>query len=372
MKKTYLYLAELVRAELYHRKPAEKPEDISWKEVLELAAEHMVVSLTFDSLRRLEEKPQGEIYRIWKELSDKALVKEISFDAERTGILQEFEEAGIKYLPLKGILIKSLYKRPGLRQFSDNDILYDRTRQADVAEIMKGRGYEGEKDEGNHDVYQKPPIFNFELHTELLPEENSLQGHFRNIWERAVKDEDNQMGYHMSEEDFYLFHIVHLEKHFGGGGTGLRYFVDQYYLRSYMVDKVSRRVLEQGLEEMGMLEFERRVDRLTERMFGDSGADWEHIFDGNRQEEEMFLYVMSSGAYGNFDNLVENKIKKSGNKFRYFLSRLTCGDVYLKHDYPVLYKAPWLKPVFVVWRLISAPFKKTEKVKAEFRALFRR
>lgn len=372
MFRTYLYLTELIRAELYDRKPAEKPEDIDWEKVFMLSEKHMVVSLAFDSILKLQDKPQGKWYQIWKELADKALVKEISFDAERGQILDAFEQAKIKYLPLKGIILKDFYPRPGLRQFSDNDILYDKSRQQDVAEIMEGLGYAGEKDDGHHDVYKKPPIYNFELHTQILPHNNNCFEYFQNIWERTLKDENNDMGYHMSDEDFYIFHIVHLNKHFLGSGTGLRYFVDQHYLSQQMVSKADREELEEKLSELEMLDFEMRVSGLTEILFGKSDVEWEHVFDGNGEYQEMFLYVMSCGAYGNFSNLVENRIRKSGSKFKYFVSRLTCEDVYMKHDYPVLRKLPWLKPVFVVWRLVSAPFRKTERVKAEFRELFGR
>lgn len=372
MFRVYLYIAELIRAALYDRQPAEKPEDIEWEKVYALAGEHMVASLTFDSISALQNKPQKRLYEMWKEAADKALVKEISFDAERCCILEAFEEANIKYLPLKGIILKDFYKRPGLRQFSDNDILYETSRKDDVLGIMENLGYEADIEEGHHDVYQKEPIYNFELHTQLLPEKNRNCGYFKNIWQRAVKDEGNQAGYHMSEEDFYLFHLVHLQKHFGGSGTGLRYFVDQYYLEKDMLKKLNGESLKKKLEELDLSDFEERLSGLTKILFGKSDVEWESIFDGEGEYKEMFLYVMSSGAYGKFSNLVANRMKKQKNKFRYFLSRLTCEDVYMKHDYPVLKKAPWLKPVFVVWRLVSAPFKKTEKVKTEFRMLFGR
>lgn len=372
MFRTYLYLVELLRAELYDRKPAEKPGDVAWEKIFALSREHMVVSLVFDSVQRLQEKPEGNLYQKWKELADKALVKEISFDAERGQILDAFEKAKIKYMPLKGIIIKDFYARPGLRQFSDNDILYERGRQKDVAEIMEHLGYEGEKDEGHHDVYKKPPVYNFEMHTQLLPNENENRAYFENIWDMAIKDEGNEMGYHMSDEDFYLFHIIHLQKHFGGSGTGLRYFVDQYYINKYMVGRVDRKMLDKKLSDLGLADFDRRINELSGILFGKSDEDWELIFDSQDEYKDMFLYVMSCGAYGNFSNLVENRMKKSGSKVKYFVSRLTCEDIYMKHDYPVLKKAPWLKPVFVVWRLVSAPFKKPEKVKAEMRALFGR
>ena len=51
--------------------------------------------------------------------------KALLFDAERKGILDFMEQRGIWYLPLKGVVLKDYYPAVGMRQMSDNDILYD-------------------------------------------------------------------------------------------------------------------------------------------------------------------------------------------------------------------------------------------------------
>ena len=96
-----IYIIELIRASLEQRKAEEKPENILWEKLYELVGVHMVSSITFYQIDKLEKKPPQQIYRLWKEKAEKALVKEISFDAERRIILEKFEQAGIKYIPLK-------------------------------------------------------------------------------------------------------------------------------------------------------------------------------------------------------------------------------------------------------------------------------
>ncbi len=364
-------MVELVRASLYDRTPAEKPEDIDWKDVLELSSRHMVVSMSFDGMNRLERKPEGEIYRKWKEFADKALVKEISFDAERGMLLREFESEGIKYVPLKGIILKQYYRRPGLRQFSDNDILVEKDRIDDACCIMEKSGYTQEDVTDYHKEYLKQPIYNFELHTQLLSEQNTNAKYFEDIWDK-VESDGSGYGYKMTSEDFYLFHIIHLEKHFDGSGTGLRYFADQFYLEQKMLAKTDRSSLQQQLEKMNMAEFELKIRGLTSCMFGQSDVSWDKILENSADMQEMFLYVMSCGAYGNHKNLIDNNMKKSGSKLKYAISRLTMEDVYYKRDYPILEKLPWLKPVFVVWRIISAPFLHKEKFMLEMKAIFGR
>ena len=72
---------------------------------------------------------------------NKAVRKNILLDSEREAITAEFEERGIWYLPMKGVILKELYPRSGMREMSDNDILYDPAFQKDVMDIMVARGY---------------------------------------------------------------------------------------------------------------------------------------------------------------------------------------------------------------------------------------
>ena len=59
--------------------------------------------------------------------------------------------------------IKDYYPVSGMRIMADNDILYDKERQDEVLSIMRSLGYSCKGLIGNHDVYYKKPILNFEL-----------------------------------------------------------------------------------------------------------------------------------------------------------------------------------------------------------------
>ena len=69
--------------------------------------------------------PDPELMKKWQEKKNKAIRKNILFDVERSRLYGFFDSQGIWYLPLKGIVIKDLYPKAGMRQMSDNDILFD-------------------------------------------------------------------------------------------------------------------------------------------------------------------------------------------------------------------------------------------------------
>ena len=103
----------------------------------------------------------------------------------------------------------------------------------EMGKLLHELGYEdgeGVGLEASHDVYIKPPYMEVEVHRRLLPTTEENHWHTDDIWDRLVKDEDNPHLMHMTPEDFYLFHLLHFEKHYSMGGSGIRSIIDQYYL----------------------------------------------------------------------------------------------------------------------------------------------
>ena len=289
----------------------------------------------------------------WSQIADKALRKELLFNAERSAIISEFEKAGIKYIPLKGIIIKDYYPRKGMREFTDNDILLEAKALPVATKIMQNKGYESHFNEDYSDCpFYKAPIFNFELHNALFAKNVPIAKYFKDTWKNAVKDDDNTYGYHMTNEDFYIHVITHFYKHYAiCKGAGLKFFADFYYLQRGLIDnkKADITYIKKELSKIGILEFyEKTVEAVKNLFEGD-----ESFFTS-----EMFHYVLASGAYGTKTQAIANKIKNKG-RVKYWLSRLFPSKGYMVNLHPIIRKAPVLLPFFWIVRLVRAPFTKS-------------
>ena len=73
-----------------------------------------------------------------------------------------------------------------------------------------------------------PPVLNFELHTTLFGSDHdeTLYRYYADTKRLLRKDEDNNYGFHFSNEDFYVYMTAHEWKHYNGGGTGIRSLLD--------------------------------------------------------------------------------------------------------------------------------------------------
>jgi hypothetical protein len=350
------YMAHLCGCAIKNIKPKELPESMSWEAVFKFAGYHSVANLTFFAIDQLEKKPESELFLRWKEQSNRALVKNISFDMERAEILSEFEQKHIPYLPLKGILIKDYYDKPQMRAMADNDILYKADLQQEVIAIMENRGYEVKSIQGNHDVYLKKPFYNFELHRYLVSKDSEYRAYFEKVWDRAVKDEDNSYGYHMKQEDFYIYIMFHFYKHYSNGGSGIRSLADILVFLMKFESQLDWEYIATELSLLKLSSFEKDMKLLAKNL-----AEVDQL--GEKYLEE-FLYIARCGTYGTKENEIKNKIQRcvtdgnngSGFATSYFKNRLFPSTTFMKCRFPILEKAPILLPVYYIFRIVRRIF----------------
>ena len=164
-------------------------------------------------------------------------------------------------MPLKGSVLQALYPKYGMRQMSDNDILYDPSGQKWLADIMERRGYDVEVcGKSNHDVFLKPPIFNFEMHTSLFGQFSggAWYNYYKNVKERLLADEGASYRYHFTDEDFYLYMTAHTYKHYSYSGVGLRSLVDAYVFTEAKGGSMDWGYIGREAAGMGIADFEDR------------------------------------------------------------------------------------------------------------------
>jgi hypothetical protein len=343
------YLIALLRAAIRSQEAPLPPEGLDWRGVYLLAKKHLVAATVARSVKRTGACPQN-VLKKWEESAAAALQKELLFDGERNEILQEFDQAGIRYLPLKGIVIKDFYPRKGMRQFADNDILYDEKRRKDVEKIMLSLGYESKGFSSAHDIYRKPPVFNFELHRRLFDNEQQNR-YFNSVWERAVQEKG--CAYKMEAEDFYTYLLAHFKKHFSRGGAGLRSFADWYLIRKN-VKIENPDYLGACLRATGLTSFEREVTEIAESLFGEG----QKVVD-----KDMLDYIFSSGAYGTEEHVAENRTREHGRVGGLLLFLFPPYRSMVARD-PILKRLPVLLPFFWAERLIMAPWSKQKRSRA--------
>lgn len=315
----------------------------------------------------------GVVDKRFSETYYNSLRRTVLFDEQREKILSTFEKAGIRYAPLKGVILKELYPEPGMREMADNDILYDGSFQEDVKDIMVAEGFKPLfVGRSNHDVYRKPPVYNFEMHTSLYGKGHKTEfyEYYKDPVSILIKDEGKEYGYHFSDEDFYVYITSHEYKHYSGGGTGLRSLLDCYVYLKAKGDKLDFEYIEGECRKLGIEEFERRRRQISLKVFTEGSSE-----GLDEEEQEMFGYYAGSGTYGNIRNRVSNRIeedyRKTGkrSKSRYVRNRLFPSLDYMSMAVPFVNHNPLLYPAGFIVRVWRSVFKSGNRIKREVEAV---
>ena len=289
----------------------------------------------------------------------------VLFEQERKELFKYCEENHILYLSLKGLLLKDFYPDQYTREFADNDIFFAKDKDELIKKFFVDRGYKVELyRKSNHDVYLKEPCLNFEMHRALFGETDDnekIVKHFIHPKIGLVNPQSFEAFYRLN--DFYVYFTAHSYKHFHIAGCGLRTLIDYYlFLKKDMIDNdiLDFDCINKELKKIDLVDFSNDMISLATKVFKEEPL--------NGKEQEMLLYIASSGTYGTLENRVNKGIKQKG-KFKYFMSRLFPPYRFYKGAYPWAYKVPILIPIAWLCRFFRILFKNPKRATTEIKTI---
>lgn len=333
-----------------------------------LAKKHSMAAATYYGIEKLLDSQNtvnfeldADLLTNWQQARDMAIRKNIMLDFAREHIFAYMDENNIWHMPLKGSILKDLYPRPGMRQMADNDILVDAQYREQIFRHMVSLGYEGKyQDIGAHDTFYKKPIYNFEIHHTLVSKEVGpvFEKYYRNIKEKLI--EEKNCKYRFTDEDFYIYMMVHAYKHHSNSGNGIRHLMDiQVFLNH--VPPMNWNYIQKELHSLGISEYESLTRSVSQKLFNSMCHSPQELSSILTQKDiELLSICIHSGSYGTTEVRIKNDLKRfvQGNpliatrKLAYLWHRLTC-EAGLRRDFPILVKIKLLHPFLYVARAIK-------------------
>lgn len=326
----------------------EKLLRINPHELFQLAEAHKMLAVTAFALNTV-----GVREPHFEEAKTKALRKLALFDVERKNIFDELNVAGIWYCPLKGIILKDDYPLFGMREMTDNDILCDPMRMADVKAIMEKHGFECDSfGEWHHDTYSKPPCLEFEIHHSLFKEDEMAEfsAYYANVFDKLKNASNNE--FRFTDEDFYIYMLAHEYKHFTHFGTGMRSLADVYVFLKMHKD-LNWEYLRAELVKLNLTDFEQHSRVLAEKVFTGQKLN-------DEETEQLIDFYLNSSLYGTVENGEYNSMTRSlggkddkSVKAKYFFNRFFLSGEALEKNYPFFHKHKALLTILYIYRPIK-------------------
>ena len=265
--------------------------------------------------------------------------EQMNFQYER--ICAVLRESKVKFIPLKGAVIRPFYPEPWMRTSCDIDILvHEDELDSAVKRLSEKLGYRvGKRNFHDISLYSDTDV-HLELHFNILENIGSIDKVLSKVWDYAVPSDDGSSEYNLTPE-FLIFHTAaHMSYHFAFGGCGIRPFIDLYLLLTHL--RYDENKLMSLLSEAELERFYAHAKKLS--------FVW---FENEQHDEvtpEMEQYILSGSLYGTKEGGAAAVQARSGGKFKYVLGRVFQPYNVLKEKYPIIKKHPSLTPVYEVKR----------------------
>lgn len=339
------YLGELVQSQMENRKPLPIPAEIELDELLDVSIRNHMNYVIMGALLQTDiSEGQKEKLRFYVKNSTMRTVMQVM---EIKEIQKRFEANGIRHQFMKGSCMKFMYPSPQMREMSDMDVLIHDESMQKASDILKEMGYELIQSIKHHDIYRKGKYMVVEAHKAMYDKtiDKRQYEYFADLSKRKIK-EGFTYTMEFTLEDFYVYMISHMAKHFYQMGCGIRNLLDIYLFKKQYFPNMDMEYTREELKKLGLEDFSGHMENLS--------MIWMEKQPSTEFYDNLFLYMMDCGIYGKDENGIWNQFAKEKNsdlsnykaklRFWYFFPPLHYMAEYYSflEDYPFLLPIAWV------------------------------
>lgn len=348
-KRIAAYVIKLVASVVNGVAPPEN-DNADWQEIIVFARKQSVLNLVAYAADSLKSKPDERTMRFLDEFRMQKMIVEAQQELAAGDACKKLDEMGVRHMLLKGSVMKNFYPSPDMRTMGDIDILVEAARCNEVVKAFIADGFKFVGEGDLHSNVKKGNAY-IEFHRSMVDScHETLSAYYGDGFRLPHSCEKSEYEYKLSNEDFYVFLVAHIAKHYRYGGTGIRSLLDLYVYEKAL-PSLDFNYINGELEKIGLLVFCNKVRKIT--------YDWySGNFDG--EFDIMSEYIVSGGVYGIegtsmqnsfiLDNIDENIRLK---KIKKFFGIIFLGYNDMKIRYPVLENKKFLLPLFWIVRFFD-------------------
>lgn len=304
------YIMHLLKCAVTDEIPQLPPEDLDWELIFNVAKKHKIVSTLYFGMVKFPQDMQKTIPHINDYIFSyqKNLVSDANRSFELERLKTAFSDNNIDYMLLKGSIIKHYYPDTSIRRMNDIDILFRGADFKTIDRIFKEFEYHILHKDAKDTAYIHPAnrvIVEMQPHLIDIGYLKWYQ-YLENIWNKC-----NHSGneYQMTLEDFYIYHIIHMAKHFINGGIGLTHVTDVYVMIQKFTG-IDWDYVDAELSKLDLYQFNHTIKMLVEYWFDAvSSKDF-----SQKGIEIITFYILTGGAFGSTKQKEINSIVSRGDK----------------------------------------------------------
>ena len=245
-----------------------------WRELYRMACQQTLVGVVYGVVKQMDEttRPPLDVMLEWTARAEAIKGYNRKMNEMATSLTKWFDEHGRHSVILKGQANARLYPHPEERQPGDIDIYVEGGRQ-EVLELLRKHGMMDDRAEVIYHHVHLPPQDNMvSVEVHFRPSSGNYNPFTNNRLQRVLnkeiaKTEVCAEGFNVPTVTFaLLMQLSHIQRHFLGGGIGLRQITDYYLLLKHADDNDRQRVTAQ-LARLGLRQAAGAVMWLMQQLF---------------------------------------------------------------------------------------------------------
>ena len=253
---------------LFQQKPEIDPVDVDWKKMISSANDHVVTPLLYPAVMQIPNVPV-EIFDSVQRHAVRSSVKLERVAKIQSEVLGLLNNENIPCVVLKGMAVARNYPFPELRLSGDMDLLVSCSDMARANELLLSAGFVCADKNEIHVVYGKNGII-IELHHHISRFPDSDKGNFaKEFMSDAVNHSRTEAvgiyEFPALEQPYQLLALLmHMERHMGASGIGLRQLCDWAVSVYHMKQDEECEFLKLAAD-CGLLDFSRIITKVCQK-----------------------------------------------------------------------------------------------------------
>lgn len=356
MNDTKKYFINILSSFLNNKSPA-TPDHIDWEELYKIANIHSLTAIAANQIMLLpaEKQPPKNILTKFKQQLGYTLISYNNKDKIVSRISSTFENNKIPFIFVKGTCLRELYPIKELRTSGDIDIYVKNKDFAVGRQLLIDLGYNLIIDNTN--------ICEYEIGKELIElhsESDYDNIYFCNIFEHA--DKITPYEYRLNLEEHLLFVLMHIAKHMGSYGAGVRMFMDiDVIIRkidNFNYDKFIKKCEENNISVLAKTAFS-----LCNLWFNTPVKSEHNFYTDSNFNTSFISTVIDGGSFGyqtrnTGDYYISNNISSNGEinfttKVKAILQMFFPKKELLQNQFKYYKKHPVLLPIAWIHKIIN-------------------
>lgn len=358
------YLLSMVSAIINQTEIPRSVRRLDWENIYKLADYHKVAHILYLSTLGMDEEIAQKRKTLFREKYEESLLSQERFRSAAEMVMWQLKQNKIHALLIKDGIMSSCYEPREIRALNQVRILVGEGQEAQIHSLMRSMDFQKQENrKGRGEAYYRVPKTTVIYYTDLGFQTRQLRKYF-DFPVKVIRQMEGEKYLHQfTEDEFYIYLMCDLVNQYACAEITIGNMVDYWQFYKLYKERLNWEYIDKELAAAGVLDFAHRLQNLAHIWFGGESEAFSAQYEAEIDVyQAMELYIFTRGSEGREASMKLTELVKEftsrqarerrEERMRRFRKFLFPDRRYMENIFPILEDAPFLLPVFWLWRSV--------------------